>query len=187
MDFPVFETQRLSLSPLREHDTEAIFQLFSDPEVIRYYDLDVFENREQAKKLIHLFQQRFEQSQGIRWAVRDKTGHCIGTCGFNSWNKAMHSTVIGYDLNRSYWNQGLMSEALFPIITSAFKGELICSDINRIQADTFPANIASERVLVKLGFIEEGLRRQCAYFKNQFHDLKCFGLLKQDFLESTGE
>jgi len=64
---------------------------------------------------------------------------------------------------------------------AAFSGALPCGPLNRIQADTVPGNHASERLLIRLGFKEEGLRRQSGYWKHAFHDLKCFGLLKSEF------
>jgi len=105
----------------------------------------------------------------------------IGTCGFNSWNVAFRSTVIGYDINRQYWGNGYITEALKHIIKIAFDGKLGCDIINRIQADTIPGNIASEKVLLKLGFSEEGIRRQSAFWKNEYHDLKCFSLLRDEY------
>jgi ribosomal-protein-alanine N-acetyltransferase len=51
-----------------------------------------------------------------------------------------------------------------------------------VQADTIPGNQASEALLRRLGFQEEGLRRGAGYWKNSFHDLKCFGLLRTEFL-----
>ena len=44
-------------------------------------------------------------------------------------------------------------------------------------------NTASESVLKKLGFKEEGIRRSSGFWKNEFHDLKCFGLIKPEFKE----
>lgn len=41
--------------------------------------------------------------------------------------------------------------------------------------------MASEKVLKKLGFREEGVRLQSAYWKNEYHDLKCFSLLRDDY------
>jgi len=41
---------------------------------------------------------------------------------------------------------------------------------------------ASEYLLLKVGFKEEGLRRQSGYWKGQFHDLKCFGLIRSEFI-----
>lgn len=36
-----------------------------------------------------------------------------------------------------------------------------------------------------LGFVEEGLRRQSGYWKGNYHDLKCFGLLRAEFRNTT--
>ncbi len=69
------------------------------------------------------------------------------------------------------------------IVTAAFDGELPCGELHRIQGDTIPGNKASESVLEKVGFKEEGLRRHSGYWKNKFHDLKCFGLIKTDHSE----
>jgi ribosomal-protein-alanine N-acetyltransferase len=93
----------------------------------------------------------------------------------------MRNAVIGYDLMPEYWGNGYASEAVRAIIHAAFIGELWCGPLNRIQADTVPGNYASEVLLRNLGFMEEGLRRESGYWKNAFHDLKCFGLLRSEF------
>ena len=93
----------------------------------------------------------------------------------------MHSATIGYDLNKNYWGQGIITEALISVIKAAFTIDSLFGILNRIQADTIPGNIASEKVLLKLGFKEEGLRRQSGFWKNKYHDLKYFGLLKFEF------
>ena len=150
--------------------------------MVRYYDVAAFTHPDQCDKLITLFHDRFRSDLGIRWGIFPKGGNkCIGTCGFNSWSVPMRSATIGYELNSSYWGNGITTEALSEIIRQAFDGNLACNIINRIQADTIPGNTASERVLQKLGFKEEGIRRQSGYWKGQYHDLKCFGLLKAEF------
>lgn len=179
---PHLKTRRLELNEISADDAAAIFDIFANEEVVKFYDLLPFTDRSQADELIKLFKNRVENSLGNRWAIRFKENdQCIGTCGFNSWSQPMRSATIGYDLNRGHWGQGIVTEALSAIIHSAFSGALPCGPINRIQADTVPGNLASEKVLRKLGFQEEGLRRQCGYWKNAFHDLKCFGLLKDEF------
>ncbi|MFD2167576.1 GNAT family N-acetyltransferase [Thalassotalea euphylliae] len=182
MEFPEIDTPRLMLNALTKEDAPAIFTLFSDPKVVEYYDLAAFTELAQAEKLINFFVKRYEDNIGIRWAIRFKdTGELIGTCGFNGWNTAMKSSPIGYDLMSQYWGKGLVTEVLHPILALAFEGALPCGELNRIQADTIPGNVGSEKVLLKLGFKEEGLRRQAGYWKDAFHDLKCFGLIKSDF------
>lgn len=183
MVFPSLETERLLLTELRIDDEADLFSLFSNSSVVEYYDLDVFREHSQAANLISLFKSRYEKQEGIRWAIRLKSsGRFIGTCGFNSWSSKMRNAVIGYDLLPEFWQQGYSSEAVRAIIDAGFMGALSCGELHRIQADTVPGNIASESLLLRLGFKEEGIRRECGYWKNKFHDLKCFGLLRSEFI-----
>lgn len=90
----------------------------------------------------------------------------------------MKNAVIGYDLLPRFWGNGYTAEAVHEIIKAAFLGKLSCGKLNRIQADTIPGNTASESVLLKIGFQEEGLRRESGFWKSQFYDLKCYGLIR---------
>ena len=182
MQFPELETIRLKLTKLSVEDTDNIFKLFSNEQVVKYYDLEAFKEQSQATSLINLFNSRFDEENGIRWAIKLKeTNDFLGTCGFNSWNPKMKNAVIGYDLLPIFWGKGYTTEAVHKIIQSAFLGKLACGQLNRIQADTIPENLASESVLLKVGFKEEGLRRESGFWKNQFHDLKCYGLIRSEY------
>ena len=184
MSFPELETNRLRLVKLSKEDSNSIFDLFSGDSVVEYYDLEVFTELSQATNLIEFFNSRFKDNSGIRWAIRlRETNQLVGTCGFNSWSQKMKTAVIGYDLLPRYWNMGITTEAVHRIVKAAFLGELPCGKLNRIQGDTVPGNFASESLLLKVGFKEEGIRRQSGYWKNQFHDLKCFGLIQSEYCE----
>jgi len=182
VQFPNLTTSRLTLTQLNSHDSKALFDIFSDKEVVKFYDIEVYNSQEQALKLIEFFNARFIDAIGIRWAIRLKdSDKLIGTCGFNSWNKKMKNAGIGYELSSTYWGNGYATEALHKIIHAAFLNELPFGELHRIQGDTMLGNNASESVLQKLGFKEEGIRRSSGYWKNKYHDLKCFGLLKPEF------
>ena len=185
MKFPELETTRLKLTMLVSNDAHSIFTLFSDPCVIEYYDLEAFTELSQADNIIAFFNTRFKENAGIRWAIRIKNSNkLIGTCGFNTWNPKMKNAVIGYDLLPEYWGSGYTTEAVHRMVKAAFDGELPCGELNRIQGDTVPGNQASESVLRKVGFTFEGLRRESGYWKNQFHDLNCFGLIKSEYIST---
>lgn len=182
MIFPELETRRLWLTELQSGDENSIFNLFSNPDVVEYYDLEAFRLPEQACALIDLFKTRYKGQLGIRWAIRLKgAGQLIGTCGFNSWSGKMRNAVLGYDLLPDFWGKGYASEAVRAITQAAFSGLLPCGALHRIQADTVLGNEASEALLRRLGFKDEGLRRESGYWKNRFHDLRCFGLLSSEF------
>jgi len=180
--FPIIETKRLFLCNLSESDADDILSLFSDCQVIKYYDLSAFSSIEEARQIIELFRSRYENRTGIRWGIRlRETNELIGTCGFNSWSEKLKNASIGYDLKSSFWRNGYASEAVKSVLEYGFEGALACGSINRVQADTVLGNIASEKLLIRLGFVEEGLRREAGFWKNKFHDLKCFGLLRAEF------
>lgn len=182
MTFPEFTTHRLSLTEITPDDATSVFELFSNPIVVKYYDIAPLTDPAQAETLIDLFKSRYESGSGIRWAIRiNGSSELIGTCGFNAWSEKMRNATIGYDLKPNYWNRGLATEAVADAIRTAFSGVLPCGPLHRIQADTIPGNTASEKLLLKLGFIEEGLRRESAYIHGVFHDMKCFGLIKPEF------
>lgn len=188
MKFPELSTSRLNLVKLTEQDAEDIFRLFSNEKVIEYYDLGALTQPSQALSLINFFNTRFQNGTGVRWGIRLKeSNRLMGTCGFNSWSSKMKSADIGYDLMPDFWGYGYATEAVDEILMAAFSGLLPCGALNRIQADTIPGNDASESLLLKLGFNEEGLRRESGYWKNAYHDLKCFGLIESEYTKNKSQ
>jgi len=184
VQFPELETSRLILNKLSKSDGQALLDIFTDENVVRYYDIDVFNSEKQSLELIDFFNQRFADKVGVRWAIRVKSsGKLIGTCGFNSINLKMKNAGIGYELSSKYWGLGYASEAVNTIIQFAFSNDQPLGELYRIQGDIMIGNAASESVLKKLGFKEEGIRRSSGFWKNEFHDLKCFGLIKPEFKE----
>jgi [ribosomal protein S5]-alanine N-acetyltransferase len=178
--FPDLQTPRLTLTRIRPTDAQAVYELFSDPRVLEYYDLEPLEARSDAEQLMQLFESRFDATAGIRWAIRERgSDRLIGTCGFNFWNAKMRQGGIGYDLKHSHWRQGLATEAVTEIVRAAFSGLLPCGRLHRIQADTVVGNTASECLLLKLGFREEGIRRDAIYIRGSYWDMKCFGLVER--------
>ena len=169
--FPTLQTSRLVLREITTDDSEDIFEIFSCPDVVRYYDCDVYESLEQAKDQIQSWATNYSKDISIRWGVTESgSSKIIGTCGFNFWNKQYSSSPVGYDLSPKHWNKGIMTEALTEVLLFGFKE----MKLNRIQAITFPENLASVRVLEKLGF----QREEWGYFKGRYQDVYCYPLLK---------
>jgi ribosomal-protein-alanine N-acetyltransferase len=81
---------------------------------------------------------------------------------------------IGYLLLTEFWSQGIMTEAVRLICDTAFD-EL---DILRITGLVYAPNIASQRVLEKNGFVQEGLQRNAVYKDGEVYDLCLYGKLK---------
>ncbi|BAZ38733.1 hypothetical protein NIES4101_46750 [Calothrix sp. NIES-4101] len=176
--FPQLETKNLILREITVSDTEAIFNFFSDRDVLKYYDAEPFTNIDRVRRLIHNWDERFLNRKGIRWGIAKKDDNVIiGTCGYRFWGKPFFCAEIGYELTKAYWQQGIMSEALKTILKFAFE----CTELNRIEATVMLENIPSMKLLEKLGFIQEGILREYGFWKGEFHNLHIFSLLKRDY------
>ncbi len=103
----------------------------------------------------------------FRWGIEKKgTGQLIGTCGFHLINHHHKRAEIGYELDDTNWGQGYASEALQAILAYGFeKLQLI-----RIAAVVYVENKASQKLLNKAGFQEEGLLRKHMIQNGVAHD-----------------
>ena len=174
--FPEIETERLLLRELLPEDAPAIFRLFSDPLVTRYYDLENYVNVKQAEELIDFFDESFELERAIRWGIeRKEDGEIMGTCGY-VWLRT-HRGEIGYDLHSSFWRNGYMSEALDAILDFGYTE----FGLHRIEAMTMLENEASIGLLRSLGFQQDGIMRELEFFKEAFHDMRVFSLLRHEY------
>jgi len=175
--FPELETARLRLRELTEEDVPAIFRCFSNEALTRYYGQEPFADTQQAKQLIKQFAKNFEEKRGIRWGIERKdSNEVIGTVGFHLWSAAHQRAEIGYEIHPDYWRQGYTKEAVQKVIAYGF-GDM---NLNRIGAVVFLENEASSKLLIQLGFQQEGILRDYMYQKGQAHDTFIYSLLKKD-------
>jgi ribosomal-protein-alanine N-acetyltransferase len=181
-EFPVLRTKRLLLREFRETDAQSVFDIFSRDEVTRYVNSDTMRTLDEAQEKVRRRISLFPAGQGIRWGIvlSDEEDQVIGSCGFYQLNPQWHSCELGYELHPSYWRRGLMTEAVAAAIDFGYSDRLFYQ-LNRIQALTFLDSPASVGLLKKLGFREEGIRREDAFWKGQFFDLRCLSLLRRDW------
>ena len=104
----------------------------------------------------------------------------IGSIGiFRQGNIHRQTAELGYYIAEEYWGKGIMTEAVKQICEYIFAK----SDIIRIYAEPFAYNIASCRVLEKVGFQYEGTLRNNAVKNSKVIDMKMYSLLKAEIKE----
>ena len=173
--FPVLRTQRLLLRELQPQDASAVFGVFSDAAVTRFYDVETMLDTAPAARFIAHMRARFAERAGVRWAIIEQaSGQLLGSIGFNAINSYTHSAMVGYELARPAWGRGIATEALETIVR--FGHERIGA--KRVEALVMQGNEPSVRVLKKVGFEEEGTLRAYGYWKGRYHDLRMFSILK---------
>ena len=90
---------------------------------------------------------------------------------------AMRRAEIGFALARAHWGHRYAGEALALLFEHAF-GAL---GLRRIEADVDPRNLASCRLMEKLGFQREGVLRNRWRVGGEFADSIIFGLLRHEY------
>ena len=155
-------TDRLILSRLRHEDAEEIFYTYaSKPECTKYVSWpthqSIKDTRAYLTHTIEGWRQAIDFSYGIRLQAN---GRLIGGCGFlNDNGKAQ----IGYVLGVLHWGNGYATEASVKLI-GMLKKE---SGIFRIGSFVDADNLASAKVLIKAGLVEEAVLQNWFQFPNQ--------------------
>ena len=175
---PTLRSARLHLRPFTPADTDAIFAIFSNPRVMRYWDSPPWKERAQAERFIENCARIEQEASGARLAIeRSADGVLLGQCSFFRWNPTFRSAAIGYCLDEAAWSQGYATEAIGALLQWAF-GTL---ELNRIQAEIDTRNPGSARVLEKFGFVREGTLREDCVVDGDVSDSWVYGLLRRQW------
>jgi [ribosomal protein S5]-alanine N-acetyltransferase len=172
---PTLHTTRLLLQPFTEADADAIYTLMTSAHVLRYWDAPPWSERARAERFIAGCKKMEQEGSGVRLALeRNTDGVFIGWCSLMNWNPDYRTAMIGYCLDDKAWGQGFATEAAGAVLQWAF-------DINRVESGADTRNRASERVLEKLGFVREGVRRESCIVNGEVSDDSVYGLLRREW------
>jgi ribosomal-protein-alanine N-acetyltransferase len=173
--FPTLRTARLVLRRIELDDVDVVFRLNADPDVTRYFGRAPYRERAEAEKKVRDDLAALERGDAICWGL-EKDGALVGSARFWRWNQTHRLAELGYDLLPEAWGQGLMPEALRPILAYGFE----VLQLHRAEANLDPANLASVRVLEKLGFVREGVLRENWHHDGKYTDTWTYGLLARE-------
>jgi RimJ/RimL family protein N-acetyltransferase len=154
----VLKTPRLAIRQFTEDDVDNLFDLNSDPEVMRYLGRPVPREVLQDKIIpYHLGVYKRLDRLGTWAAESAGSGEFLGWFHFRPGLDGDITNVdLGYRLRRSAWNNGYATEGSRALINLGFTD----LGVQRVFAHTMTVNIASRRVMEKCGLI---LVRTTAY------------------------
>lgn len=142
----VLNGARLRLRPLRTDDAHALYTLFSDPAVTRYWSFAAWNRPAQALAFIEL-RQSLDPQRVQTFAIASGPGDdLIGT--LTLFLLAGNRAEIGYALAPAWQGRGMAAEALRLAVAHAFEALAV----QCIEADVDPRNQPSVRLLEGLGF-----------------------------------
>ena len=168
MNVPTFETDRLRLRPFTLEDSSGLHKILSVEGVLRYYPSSDPPDLERVQRLITRQLDHWEEHGFGWWAVEDITNkQLIGWSGLQ-YLPETDEIEIGYLLARPYWGKGLATEGARIGIEFGFKQ----LEIPTIIGIVHPENLASQRVLEKIGLV---FQEEAEYF-----GMRCYKYLVEN-------
>ena len=149
----ILETERLLLRHLVIDDLDELFALYRDPEIRKYFPEGVLTLEETKEELEwHMHGHPRHPELGLWATIHKETGKFIGRCGLLPWNIDEKLEVeIAYLLDKSFWGQGLATEAANGLLKYGFE----TLHLSRLICLIDPNNIASQRVAERIGMTLE--------------------------------
>ncbi|MGY4397781.1 ribosomal-protein-alanine N-acetyltransferase [Sphingomonas sp. UYAg733] len=178
----VIESERLRLRPMSIDDAEAMHAIYGDAELMTWWSHPPHDTLEQTRERLA----RNIATEGWRtWAItlkgddRESGVRAIGTVAAHE-KRQGRVVEIGYSLVRQHWGTGLAREAVTRLLDLLFLGE----GNRRVFADTDPDNHASNALLQRLGFKQEGLLRAEWETHIGVRDSFIWGLLREEWRQA---
>lgn len=174
--FPELRTERLLLRKLTANDTNEIFFLRSNEDVLRFLGKEPAKSVDEAEEFIGKINKSIDEHESILWgiALLSEPAKIIGTGCLWNFKKENYRGEIGYILHPAHWRKGIMKEAITRVVDYGFN----ILKLHSIEALLSPGNIASSAVLEKTGFVKEGYLKQNFYFRGEFEDTLIYSKLK---------
>ena len=140
----MIRTERLNLRRAEGRDLVALHEILRDPEAMRYWSTpphpDLATTQEWMDRLLAI-----DPAGSVEFLV-EYQGLVIGKVGGGVLPE------VGYILHRDYWGKGFAYEAMRAVIGFAFA----MHPVDHLMADIDPRNVASARLLERLGFVKSG-------------------------------
>lgn len=148
MDFKTFQTERLLIRPVLEQDADFILELLNSPKFLQLIGDREVRTREQAE--VYIRKKMLPQLHRLgfgNYAVERKTdGVLLGTCGLHD-REGLEGVDIGFAFLPQHEGQGYAFESALRLKQAALED----FGIKQILGITSKANLASQKLLVKLG------------------------------------
>jgi [ribosomal protein S5]-alanine N-acetyltransferase len=171
------ETARLRLRKPVLEDAEEIFRQYAqDAEVTKYVSWRAHRNQDETRAFLESCLEAMASCKSFHWVIARKGDErLLGMIGARVDGQRWE---LGYVLARPYWGRGYMTEAVKALAGWALKQP----EIYRVWAVCDVDNLASARVMEKVGMEREGVLRRWSIHPNVGdapRDSYCYSIIKE--------
>ena len=172
------ETERLILRRFVNEDALSMYQNWAaDKEVTKYLTWPPHPNQEVSRKVVEDWVKAYDSKNYYHWAIIPKEkGEPVGSITVVHMNEEISMAHIGYCIGKTWWNNGITSEACKAVMDFLF--DIV--NVNRIEALHDPLNPNSGKVMEKCGLKYEGTLRSADQNNQGICDACYYALLKSE-------
>ena len=175
-DWPL-QTERLTLRPWEESDFAVFFEMQRDPESARWLYNEP-RDEEDARRIFELKKAGHELTEEGQWmsAAALADGQVVVDVSFH-WVSVEHRTgEIGYFAHPRHAGQGYTTEAAQAFVDWAFG-----AGFHRLIGHIEPRNVASARILEKLGMRKEAHFVENEWVKGEWQSGAIYAILEREW------
>lgn len=176
----LLEAERIILRKITIEDCTAMYNHWAClEECSKFFPWSPVKDMDTYKEKVASWVANYENQLYFNWIIElKKNKEVIGIINLHNIDEINQVAETSYILCPRYWGNGIMTEALNRVLQYAFE-EL---EINRVQADVFQGNDASDKVLMKCGMQKEGIARERYYKEGIYIDSVQYAILREEWL-----
>lgn len=175
------ETDRLSIRIDTVEDYVQAFHTKGDDELKMYFGITTDALLQTQRNKVFCGLTTYRTSVVFFHLIERASNAVIGSIAFHNWYPVHRRSEIGYAMGgESHKGKGFMSEAIGPVIAFGFEE----MDLNRIEAFIHPQNVASLKLVERIGFRQEGWLHEHHCVDGAPGDSLVFGLLRKDYAKT---
>lgn len=168
------------LRPRVDGDTGMLYEVIADldsweersPSAPRPVDRPEFERRLATG----------EYDGDVRFVI-ESDGQAVGRCTLTGEDLLARTAEVGIALVASARGRGIGTEALRQLVEFAF----VRRNLRRLHLVVIASNAAAIGAYRKLGFVEEGRRREHCWVRGRYEDEVLMGLLRAEWAPAGGQ
>jgi [ribosomal protein S5]-alanine N-acetyltransferase len=173
------QTKRTMLREVTLADVNKIHELHCLPETDKYNTMGIPESVEVTARHVSGWAMQRDELPRTKYVlcIEHVSHGFLGLIGMNMGKPAYRNAEIWYKLHPDFWNRGYATEAVNAVLDFGFRD----LKLHRIEAGCATENLASRRVLEKVGMIREGHRRQLLPIRGAWVDNFEYAIVESDY------
>jgi len=177
--------KRVRLVPLERKHIDLFLKWFNDPEITQYITMYKPMTRDMEEEWFNNLKHKEDAVYfSISVDSEEESDIIIGNCAIHDINAKNRACSCGITIGeKKYQNIGYGTEAMEMLVEYGFN----TLNMNRIELSVYDFNSRAFKTYQKVGFVEEGRKRQARYHNGKYQDEIMMAILREDWENKVKE